>query len=104
MTGVLVVEQSPLIVQLRLVVEMTDEQFFEFCQFNCDRHIGRTATGDLIIVPPTGSESRNRNAKITQQPKIELALSLTPAQVLRCQMGQSDRQMQPGFCWSAGIH
>jgi len=46
---------------------MTDEQFFELCQLNRDLHIERTATGDLIIMPPTGSGSGNRNARITQQ-------------------------------------
>ena len=67
MTSVFTIEQSPLTVRLHPVVEMTDEQFFELCQLNRDLHIERTATGDLIIMPPTGSGSGNRNARITQQ-------------------------------------
>jgi Uma2 family endonuclease len=66
-TSVFTIEQSPLTVRLHPVVEMTDEQFFELCQLNRDLHIERTATGDLIIMPPTGSGSGNRNARITQQ-------------------------------------
>jgi Uma2 family endonuclease len=67
MTGVLAVEQSSLVVRLHPVVRMTDEQFFEFCQLNRDLHIERTATGDLIIMSPTGSATGGRNFKLSQQ-------------------------------------
>ncbi|NJO75541.1 MAG: Uma2 family endonuclease [Leptolyngbyaceae cyanobacterium RM1_406_9] len=63
----LTVEQSPLVVRLHPVVKKTDEQFFEFCQLNRDLHIERTATGDLIIMPPTGSATGGRNFKLIQQ-------------------------------------
>jgi Uma2 family endonuclease len=42
-------------------IEMTDEQFFDFCQQNRDYRIERTAQGEIIIMPPTGSETGNRN-------------------------------------------
>lgn len=35
---------------------MTDDEFFELCQENHELHIERTSAGDLVIMPPTGSE------------------------------------------------
>jgi len=46
---------------------MTDEQFFEFCQVNRDLHIERNKSGEILIMPPTGSETGNRDARIIQQ-------------------------------------
>jgi len=54
-------------INLRSVLELTDEQFFQLCQANRDLRFERTATGELIIMPPTGGETGNRNARITQQ-------------------------------------
>jgi len=44
---------------------MTDHEFFEFCQQNQDWRIERTAEGDLIIMPPTGGKTGQRNAALT---------------------------------------
>lgn len=60
-------ENSPLVLHLHPIINLTDEQFFEFCQINRDLHIERTATGELLIMPPTGSETGNRNFKLIQQ-------------------------------------
>jgi Uma2 family endonuclease len=48
-------------------VNFTDEQFFKLCQANQDLRFERTAQGDLIIMPPTGSSTGNRNAGLTAQ-------------------------------------
>lgn len=48
-------------------IELTDEQFFQLCQNNQDLRIERTAQGELILMPPTGWVSGNRNAKLTQR-------------------------------------
>ncbi|PMB07918.1 hypothetical protein CEN40_17685 [Fischerella thermalis CCMEE 5205] len=56
---------TALILNLRPAIDLTDEQFFQLCQNNRDLRLERTAEGDLIIMPPTGWESRNRNAKLT---------------------------------------
>ncbi|XWK86574.1 MAG: Uma2 family endonuclease [Phormidium sp.] len=48
-------------------LQMTDEQFFEFCQINRDLQIERNKFGELLIMPPTGSDSGNREARIIQQ-------------------------------------
>jgi Uma2 family endonuclease len=52
---------------LELNIDLTDEQFFELCQNNRDLRFERTATGELIIMPPTGSETSDRNADLTYQ-------------------------------------
>lgn len=48
-------------------IKLTDEQFFQLCQDNRDLRFERNANGDLIIMPPTGGETGNRNAGITAQ-------------------------------------
>ncbi len=52
---------------LRPVLELTNEQFYELCQANRDLRIERSANGELIIMPPTGGETGNRNIKIAFQ-------------------------------------
>ncbi|ABA22933.1 Protein of unknown function DUF820 [Trichormus variabilis ATCC 29413] len=54
-------------VNLKPVLELTDEQFFNLCQANRDLKFERSANGELIIMPPTGGETGNKNARITQQ-------------------------------------
>ncbi|NEP78337.1 MAG: Uma2 family endonuclease [Okeania sp. SIO3C4] len=49
------------------VVELTDEQFFQLCQKNQDLRFERNAKGDLIIMSPAGTETGNRNGRLTQQ-------------------------------------
>lgn len=61
------IENFPLVLQLHPVVQMTDDQFFEFCQINRELRIERTAKGQLIVMPPTGSGTGNRNSKLNQQ-------------------------------------
>jgi Uma2 family endonuclease len=61
------VELPPLVLHLRPAIEMTAEQFFEFCQLNRDVRIERTAEGDLIVMPPTCAKTGARNAEITSQ-------------------------------------
>jgi Uma2 family endonuclease len=58
---------SPLIVQLPPSMQMTDEQFFEFCQVNRNLRIERNKLGKISIMPPTGSETGNRNFNIALQ-------------------------------------
>lgn len=55
------------VLQFSPFIEMSDEQFFEFCQANRDLRIERNSEGEIIIMPPTGWETGNRNAEITIQ-------------------------------------
>ena len=58
---------NALTVNLDSVIKMTDEQFFQLCQNNRELRFERNANGKLIIMPPTGGETGNKNARITQQ-------------------------------------
>lgn len=58
---------TALTVNLNSIIELTDEQFYQLCQVNRDLRFERTATGKLIIMPPAGGETGNRNGRITQQ-------------------------------------
>jgi len=58
---------TAVIVNLHPVIELTDEQFFQLCQNNRDLRFERTFEGELIIMPPTGWETGNKNAKLTQR-------------------------------------
>ncbi|MBE9257042.1 Uma2 family endonuclease [Dolichospermum sp. LEGE 00246] len=49
---------------LTLNINLTDEEFFQLCQNNRDLRFERTAAGELIIMPPTGSDTGNRNFDI----------------------------------------
>ena len=48
-------------------IELTQEQFYQLCVNNRDLHIERNANGDLVIMPPTGGETGNRNGRLIQQ-------------------------------------
>lgn len=63
-------EGWPVVLQTCPAFEMSDEQFYEFCQQNRDWRIERTAEGDLIIMPPAGGETGDKNAFVTAFLKI----------------------------------
>ncbi len=44
-------------------VNFSDEQFYQLCQKNSDLQFERTASRELIIMPPVGGESGNREAE-----------------------------------------
>ena len=58
---------SPIVLLLPPELQMTDEQFFEFCQINRDLRIERNKLGEISIMPPTGSETGNRETNILGQ-------------------------------------
>ena len=45
-------------------VHLSDEQFYQLCQNNRDFNFERTARGELIIMPPVGGDSGNREADL----------------------------------------
>jgi len=57
-------ENLPLTIQ---IASMSHEQFYEFCLANRDLRIERTATGEVVIMPPVFSDTGNRNIRISQQ-------------------------------------
>ncbi len=58
---------TALILNLSPTIELTDEQFFQLCVNNRDLRLEQTAEGELIIMPPTGWKSGNRNSRLTQR-------------------------------------
>ena len=52
---------------LKLHIELTDEQFFQLCQQNRELRFERTAKGEILIMPPTGGETGNRNIELAYQ-------------------------------------
>jgi Uma2 family endonuclease len=52
---------------LELMLDLTDEQFWQLCENNRDLRFERAATGELIIMPPTGSETGRRNMDLSFQ-------------------------------------
>jgi Uma2 family endonuclease len=53
----------PLKVDLKHV-ELTDEQFYQLCITNPDLNIERNAQGVLIVMPPVGGDSGNREMEL----------------------------------------
>lgn len=58
------------VLQFSPFLEMTDEQFFEFCRANRDVRIERSSTGEIIIMPPTGWETSDKNSEINFQLRL----------------------------------
>ncbi|UKO97538.1 Uma2 family endonuclease [Nostoc sp. UHCC 0870] len=49
---------------LNPIVKLTDDQFYQLCRKNPDVKLERNAKGEIIIMPPTGGETGNRNFEI----------------------------------------
>lgn len=45
-------------------VYLTDEQFYQLCQSNRELAFEQTAKGELIIMPPVGGDSGNRESEL----------------------------------------
>lgn len=58
---------TALTLNLNSIIKLTDEQFYQLCQDNETLRFERTATGELIIMPPAGGETSNRNGRLNQQ-------------------------------------
>lgn len=55
---------SAIVLHIPAIAKLTDEQFYQLCQANRDLRFERTATGELIIMPPTGGRTGKRNSDI----------------------------------------
>jgi Uma2 family endonuclease len=55
---------SAIAINLNPIIQLTDEQFYQLCRENPDVKFERNATGELIVMPPTGGETGNRNLEI----------------------------------------
>jgi Uma2 family endonuclease len=68
MTTLLVQATSaPLMIDFPWIMPMTEEQFYQFCLANRDLRIERSASGEVIVMPPAFSDTGNRNFNIVVQ-------------------------------------
>ena len=58
---------TALVIHLRPTIELTNDEFYKFCQQNLTLRIEATAEGALIVMPPTGGGSGKRNFSLTTQ-------------------------------------
>lgn len=58
---------APIVLQMRPVLNLSEDQFFEFCQVNRDLRIERTEQGEMIVMAPAGGDSSGKNAELTRQ-------------------------------------
>ncbi|MFM7192201.1 MAG: Uma2 family endonuclease [Microcystaceae cyanobacterium] len=64
------IHQSPLLsltLPDQLCLKVTPEQFASLARVNRELRLERTATGDLIVNPPTGGQTGHRNFNLTTQ-------------------------------------
>lgn len=61
---------TALTLKLDRIIRLTDEQFYQLCQDNPELKLERTATGELVIMSPTGGETGKQNSDLI----IELGL------------------------------
>ena len=60
-------EVAPLVLHLRPAIDLTEDQFFEFCQANRELRIERTSSGDIVVMPPEGWGSGYRGSELVGQ-------------------------------------
>jgi Uma2 family endonuclease len=60
-------EGAAIMLDLRPVVSLTDEQFYDLCRANGELRIERTAEGEMSIMSPTGGDTSRRNAQLIAQ-------------------------------------
>jgi Uma2 family endonuclease len=55
---------NTVVLNLKAIATLTDEQFYQLCIANSDLNLEMNGTGELIIVPPVGGESGNKEADL----------------------------------------
>ena len=58
---------STFTLELNSELQWTDRQFQQLCEMNRNLKFERNRQGDLIIMPPTGGSTGNRNGRLNQQ-------------------------------------
>ena len=91
-------EQPPVVLHTRPVLEMDEEQFFEFCQLNRHWRIERSAEGDLeVMVPYTENGARLGWLIDPEERKVHVYKPNEPAEVLDNPDRLSGEPALPGF-------
>ena len=55
---------SAIAINLNPIIQLTDNQFYQLCRENPEVKFERNAEGKLLIMPPTGGETGNRNSEV----------------------------------------
>jgi Uma2 family endonuclease len=55
---------STIVLRIPPKLQMTDDEFFDFCQINSELRIERNKSGELLIRPPTGGTTGNRSGSV----------------------------------------
>ena len=58
---------QPLVMRLSPAFDLNADTFFHVAQLNKDLRMELSAEGDLIVMPPAGGRTGNRNAELTYQ-------------------------------------
>jgi Uma2 family endonuclease len=56
---------TAIVLNLEPILSMTEERFIQLCQANPEAKLELTDKGELVIMPPTGGKSGNRNIKLS---------------------------------------
>lgn len=54
-------------INLNPIICLTAEQFYQLCQINPEIKFERNALGEIIIMPPIGGETGNRNIEMSAE-------------------------------------
>ncbi len=57
-------DDARLILHFQPAIQLTENQFFHFCQLNRELRIEQTAEGDIEVMPPAGAQTSWRNAQL----------------------------------------
>ncbi|MFE1744181.1 Uma2 family endonuclease [Coleofasciculus sp. H7-2] len=60
-------QEFSLVLHLEPVIHLTGERFDDLCQLNRELRIERKASGELVVMSPTGSETGERNFSLNGQ-------------------------------------
>ena len=63
-------EVLPIVLRFSPLIELTEEQFAEFCSLNRDLRIERASNGELEVMSPTNWQTGSRNITLTTQLQI----------------------------------
>jgi Uma2 family endonuclease len=96
------ITSAPVILNLKNV-DLSDEQFYQLCQVNQNWQLERTAKGELIIMPPVGGVSGNRESNLNADLVIwnrqtQLGIVFSSSTIFRLPNG-GDRS--PDVAWVA---
>jgi len=60
----MVITYNPYVFKGKVFEEMTSEEFFNFCQENEGQHLERDENGNILFMPPTGSNTGITNSEL----------------------------------------